>query len=159
MKYKEAHALNSVFIFHQIFDHPILSKPDIPSQERSELRVTLIEEELEELREAIKDTDIIEIADALCDIQYVLSGAILEFGLADCFSELFKEVQRSNMSKLCNSIEEADRTIEYYRRQGISCNFIKKGDYYAVYRESDNKVMKSVEYSPANLKRIIDKCS
>ena len=71
--------LESVAEFHQTFQHPILEKPEIPAENRCELRVSLIAEELDELKQAIADKDLTEIADALCDIQYVLSGAIFEF--------------------------------------------------------------------------------
>ena len=76
-------SLNLVADFHKTFKHPILEKPTIPSQERCKLRVALIAEELKELEDAIKDKDIKEVADALCDIQYVLSGAI-QIGRASC---------------------------------------------------------------------------
>ena len=59
------------------------------------------EEEVAELAAAIKQNDIVEIADALADIQYVLAGAVHEFGLGSSFANLFDEVQRSNMSKAC----------------------------------------------------------
>src|SRR5690606_7335449 len=99
--------LTAVAEFHRTFQHPILAQPAIPDEKRCNLRVSLISEELKELEEAIANRDIIEIADALCDIQYVLSGAVLEFGLADKFAALFDEVQRSNMSKACKTIQEA----------------------------------------------------
>src|SRR6187431_628704 len=100
-------ALNLVAEFHRTFKHPILKEPAIPSEDRCKLRVALIAEELKELEVAILEKDIVEVADALCDIQYVLSGAILEFGLGEKFKTLFEEVQRSNMSKACQSEEEA----------------------------------------------------
>ena len=78
-------SLNQVAEFHKTFNHPILTEPTIPNEKRSALRVELISEELKELAEAIEDNDLVEIADALCDIQYVLSGAILEFGMGDKF--------------------------------------------------------------------------
>ncbi|WP_286849963.1 nucleoside triphosphate pyrophosphohydrolase family protein, partial [Sphingobacterium sp. UBA7253] len=99
--------LSSVAEFHKTFQHPILDTPTIPSEQRCALRVSLIAEELKELEEAIQDKDLVEIADALCDIQYVLAGAVLEFGLKDKFSALFDEVQRSNMSKACKDEAEA----------------------------------------------------
>ena len=110
-KINEPEALNSVAEFHETFKHPIEKLPIIPSQQRCKLRVSLLKEELSELELAIKDNDIVEIADALCDVQYVLSGAILEFGLGDKFKELFDEVQRSNMSKSCKTNEEAEATV------------------------------------------------
>lgn len=108
-------SLNQVAEFHETFKHPVLDKPQMPSEERSKLRISLIAEELKELEQAIKDKNLVEVADALCDIQYVLSGAVLEFGLGDKFVELFNEVQRSNMSKACISEEEAQRTVDYYQ--------------------------------------------
>mgnify|MGYP000244358821 FL=1 len=99
-------SLNQVAEFHRTFNAPILDTPQIPSEQRCQLRVSLLQEELDELAQALKDKDLVEVADALCDIQYVLSGAVLEFGLGDKFVELFKEVQRSNMSKACSTEEE-----------------------------------------------------
>lgn len=150
-------SLSQVADFHRTFHHPILEKPEIPSKQRCDLRVELISEELKELQEAIEDKDIIEIADALCDIQYVLSGAILEFGLGEKFKELFDEVQRSNMSKACVSEEEARATVAHYESKGTSCFYKKDGDKFLVFREGDHKTLKSVNYSPANLKDIIEK--
>lgn len=157
MKYKEPKSLNSVSKFHKSFAHPISNSPRIPTEERCELRVSLIAEELNELREGIINKDIVEVSDALCDIQYVLSGAILEFGLAEIFSDLFEEVQRSNMSKACKSIEEAENSIAYYVKNGTPCHYEKKGDYYILYRDSDHKILKSIYYSPAELTSIIQK--
>jgi predicted HAD superfamily Cof-like phosphohydrolase len=151
-------ALNQVAEFHRTFKHPILSEPTIPSEIRCKLRVELLAEELKELQDAIKDNDIVEIADALCDIQYVLSGAVLEFGLGDKFRELFDEVQRSNMSKTCKTIKEAEATIAYYKEtKGVDSYYEKAGDVYLVYRVMDNKTLKSVKYSPADLKSILEK--
>ena len=106
--------LNQVAQFHKTFGHPILESPTIPSKERTDLRVSLIAEELKELQEAIEAGDLVEVADALCDIQYVLSGAVLEFGLGEKFATLFDEVQRSNMSKACKTEEEAQATVKHY---------------------------------------------
>ena len=74
-------SLNQVAEFHRTFHAPVLETPRIPSEARCNLRVSLLTEELDELREAIIDGDIVAVADALCDLQYVLSGAVLEFGL------------------------------------------------------------------------------
>src|SRR5688500_18271694 len=114
---KQPDALNLVADFHKTFKHPILENPTIPSEDRCKLRVALIAEELKELEVAILEKDIVEVADALCDIQYVLSGAILEFGLGEKFNALFEEVQRSNMSKACSSEEEARKTVDYNKQK------------------------------------------
>jgi predicted HAD superfamily Cof-like phosphohydrolase len=148
--------LNQVAAFHRTFKHPILETPQIPSAERCALRVSLISEELEELREAIKDKDIVEIADALCDIQYVLSGAILEFGLGDKFADLFNEVQRSNMSKACDTVEEAEATIAHYNsKDGTKAYYREEDGKFLVYRVGDNKTLKSINYSPADIKGLL----
>ncbi|MEM6318395.1 MAG: nucleoside triphosphate pyrophosphohydrolase family protein [Bacteroidota bacterium] len=151
-------ALNQVAEFHQTFKHPIEPTPIIPAEKRCQLRVSLLAEELKELETAIAEKDLVEIADALCDLQYVLSGAVLEFGLGDKFRQLFDEVQRSNMSKTCQSEAEARATMAHYKAtQGVESYFKKEGNHYLVFRQSDNKTLKSINYSPANLKRILEK--
>lgn len=149
-------SLNLVADFHKTFKHPILEEPTIPSEERCKLRVALIAEELRELEDAIKDKDITEVADALCDIQYVLSGAILEFGLGEKFKPLFEEVQRSNMSKACKTEKEAIDTVAFYKaKDNTDCYYREEGGRWLVYRKSDNKTIKSVNYSPADLTKIL----
>ncbi len=150
-------SLTSVAKFHETFKHPVLSEPTIPSEKRCELRVSLLAEELKELQEAIDDKDLVEIADALCDLQYVLSGAILEFGLGEKFKDLFDEVQRSNMSKACKTEDEAKATMAHYQAKGTNCFYEKEGDLYLVFREGDRKTLKSVNYSPADLKGILER--
>ena len=153
---EQINSLNQVADFHRTFNAPILDTPQIPSEQRCELRVNLLQEELNELSQAIKDNDLVEIADALCDIQYVLSGAVLEFGLGDKFVELFNEVQRSNMSKACNTQQEALMTLSHYKKKDGTEGYYKKiNGKFLVYRASDDKVLKSINYSPANLKDIL----
>jgi predicted HAD superfamily Cof-like phosphohydrolase len=157
-KYDEPAALNDVAAFHTTFDLPIEPKPVIPTAKRCELRVSLLQEELDELKEAIADGDLVEVADALSDLQYVLSGAVLEFGLADRFAELFAEVQRSNMSKTCKSMPVAQATQKYYLdTKGVSSHIVEKNGEFLVYRDGDKKVLKSIEYSPADLRKIVEK--
>ncbi len=81
----------------------------------------------------------------------------MEFGLCDKFRTLFDEVQRSNMSKTCKSEEEAKATMAHYKKtKGVDSYFKKEGDVYLVFRESDNKTLKSINYSPADLKGILE---
>ena len=149
--------LESVSEFHKTFGAPILETPQIPSKERCELRVSLLQEELNELKEAIEKGDVVEVADALADLQYVLSGAVLEFGLGDKFNTLFDEVQRSNMSKACNTHQEAIETLLHYKKKdGTEGTYKEEDGKWLVYRKEDNKVLKSVNYSPANLLDIIN---
>ena len=149
-------SLNQVAQFHQTFGAPILAEPTIPSKERCGLRVSLLAEELDELKEAIAANDLVEIADALCDLQYVLSGAVLEFGLGEKFVDLFNEVQRSNMSKACQSLEEAEYTVKFYQgKDGTEAEIKEEHGVWKVFRKSDNKVLKSINYSPADLVSIL----
>ena len=153
---KQPESLSMVAQFHNVFKHPILNTPQLPDDKRCKLRVSLLTEELKELEHAIEQKDLVEIADAFCDLQYVLSGAILEFGLGDKFDQLFKEVQRSNMSKACNTEEEAIQTVAYYlKKDGTECYYQKEGNLWLVYRRADNKTIKSINYSPADLSKII----
>ena len=155
---KQPETLNAVADFHKTFKHPILNSPTIPDENRCKLRVALIAEELKELEVAILEKDIVSVADALCDIQYVLSGAVLEFGLGEKFKELFDEVQRSNMSKACTSEEEAKKTVQFYKdKDGTECYYKEEGGKWLVYRTSDNKTIKSIGYSPVDLERIVNR--
>ena len=153
---KDTNSLNQVAEFHTTFKHPILQSPVIPSMERCKLRIELLTEELKELQQAVDDNNLVEVADALCDLQYVLSGAILEFGLGEKFKELFDEVHRSNMSKACKTIEEANATIAHYKNTAGTESYYKEIDgLFLVYRTPDEKTLKSINYSPANLSAIL----
>lgn len=156
-RFEEPTPLNDVAEFHRTFNMPILEVPTIPDEARCALRINLLQEELDELKEAIKENDITAVADALSDIQYVLSGAILEFGLASKFKALFEEVQRSNMSKVCPDYGTAELTLEYYHAKDGTKGFIRESESgFLVYREPDQKVLKSISYSPADLESILE---
>lgn len=154
--FPEPAPLNDVAAFHRTFHLPILESPIIPGEDRCALRINLLQEELDELKQAIDDHDITAVADALSDLQYVLAGAILEFGLGDKFKELFEEVQRSNMSKVCEDYRTAEETLSFYLDKDGTQGFIKESHAgFLVYRSSDKKVLKSVKYSPADLEKIL----
>ena len=87
-----------VGIFMKTFGQEVKTKPSLSSNKINNLRVKLIEEELEELRVAISNGDLKETVDALTDILYVTYGAGHAFGVD--LDKCFDEVQRSNMSKL-----------------------------------------------------------
>ena len=154
--FPEPAPLNDVAAFHRTFHLPILESPAIPGEDRCALRINLLQEELDELKDAIRDNDLTAIADALSDLQYVLSGAILEFGLGEKFKDLFEEVQRSNMSKVCEDYAAAEETLAFYMEKDGTQGFIKESHHgFLVYRTADKKVLKSVSYSPADLDRIL----
>ncbi|MEP6795181.1 MAG: nucleoside triphosphate pyrophosphohydrolase family protein [Saprospiraceae bacterium] len=155
-RFAEPSPLNDVAEFHSTFNMPILDSPAIPGKDRCALRINLLQEELDELKEAIEENDLTAVADAFSDIQYVLSGAILEFGLASKFKSLFEEVQRSNMSKVCPDYETAQDTLAHYDAKDGTKGYIKESEAgFLVYRDADHKVLKSVKYSPADLVSIL----
>ena len=98
---------------------------------KNELRFNLMQEENEEYLEAAKNNDLVEVADALGDMLYILCGTIIEHGLQDKIEEVFNEIQRSNMSKLGE-------------------------DGQPIYRE-DGKVLKGPNYFKPNIEDILKK--
>lgn len=121
--------IDDVKTFMTVFGQPIEDKPVIPNLATQLLRVKLLAEEVKELEDAFKDNNIVEVLDALTDIQYVLDGAYLACGLQNFKQTAFDEVQRSNMSKL-----DKDGKV--------------------LYRE-DGKIMKSDLYSPPDLVSVL----
>ena len=116
-----------VKIFMETFDQEVKSKPSFSTERINNLRYDLIKEELDELKVAIENNDLLEVADALTDILYVTYGAGHAFGID--LDKCFEEVQNSNMSKLD-----------------------KNGK--PIYNES-GKVMKGPSYFKPNLKKFI----
>lgn len=121
-----------VLEWHKKFGVDIGEQPKFIQPARFEMRQTILEEEVEELSLAFftARNNLPEIADALCDIMYVVIGTAIEFGLQDKFEDLFDEVHRSNMSKLDEN-----------------GNPVKRGD---------GKILKSELFSPPNLKSILE---
>ena len=114
--------------FMETFGQIVRTKPQLPDKETMQLRYDLIEEELNELEHAMKTKNLKEVADALADILYVTYGAGCAYGID--LDKCFKEVQRSNMSKL----GEDGKPI-----------FNEKG-----------KVMKGPNYIEPNLKQFVE---
>ena len=118
---------NKVKTFMETFGQEIKNKPSFSSDKINTLRYELIKEELEELKVAMENNDLLEVADALTDILYVTYGAGHAFGID--LDKCFEEVQSSNMSKL----DENGKPI--YDKSG--------------------KVMKGVNYYKPNLKKVL----
>ena len=95
------HQLEAVKIFHEIYKLNYKESPttDIGT-DKINLRFNLMAEENEEYLEAAKNNDLIEVADALGDMLYILCGTIIEHGMQDKIEEVFDEIQKSNLSKL-----------------------------------------------------------
>ena len=94
---------NKVGIFMKTFGQEVKSKPSFSTDKINKLRIDLIKEELDELKEAMDNNDLLEAADALTDILYVTYGAGHAFGID--LDKCFDEVQNSNMSKLSENGE------------------------------------------------------
>jgi len=94
---------NKVGIFMKTFGQEVKSKPSFSTDKINKLRIDLIKEELDELKEAMDNNDLLEVADALTDILYVTYGAGHAFGIN--LDKCFNEVQNSNMSKLSENGE------------------------------------------------------
>ncbi len=119
---------NKVKTFMETFGQEVKTKPSFSTDKINKLRYDLIKEELEELKVAMKNKDLLEVADALTDILYVTYGAGHAFGVN--LDKCFEEVQNSNMSKL----DENGKPI--YNEAG--------------------KVMKGAHYFKPDLKKLIN---
>ena len=122
----------AVHEFHTAFKLGINNTPVANiGESRNKLRFELMKEENEEYFEAAQNSDLVEVADALGDMLYILCGTIIEHGMQDKIEEVFNEIQRSNMSKLGE-------------------------DGKPIYRE-DGKVLKGPDYFKPNIKEILEK--
>lgn len=123
--------IHAVRIFHEAFGLGILEEPKADLGEgKNRLRFNLMDEENREYFEAAQNGDMVEVADALGDMLYILCGTILEHGMQYKIEEVFEEIQRSNMSKL-------------------------GADGRPIYRE-DGKVMKGPNYFKPNIQGILE---
>ncbi len=145
--------------FNHTFGKPNNYVPTMPTEKEWKFVYDFIMEELEEYKEACEKGDITGVLDALCDITYVsLGNGVMLHGLKDKIEDAYAEVQASNMSKSCATEEEAQETVRVRSEEkGHDCHYEKIGDRWVVYRSSDNKVMKSVNYFSPNLNKILFK--
>ena len=154
-KYWNVPYVNEVEEFNQTFGKPNNYTPTIPERKEWMFVYDFIQEELAEYKEACEKGDIVEILDALCDITYVsLGNGTMLHGLKGKIWKAYQEVQASNMSKSCATEAEAQETATVRSREkDHNCHYEKGGDRWVVYRSSDNKVMKSINYFSPNLKQ------
>ena len=147
--------VDEVEIFNATFGKPNNYEPTIPKEKEWQFVYNFVLEELEEYRQACENGNIVEVLDALCDITYVSlgNGAMLH-GLKDKVWKAYQEVQASNLSKACQTEEEAQKTVEKRSvEQGEECHYEKVGDKFIVYRTRDRKVMKNINYFRPDLKQ------
>lgn len=142
--------------FHEEFLQVNQPKPYI-NKEVAKLRISLIKEELKELEDAIDNSDVVEVLDALCDLQYVLSGSVLQLGFKDIFNEAFTRVHESNMSKLCKTedVKEAsDKLITDLK--AIRVTAIPTPGGLNVLLNENGKIVKPFTYKPVDLKPLLE---
>ena len=157
MEKKYVPFVSEVETFNATMGKPNTYTPNIPERKEWEFVYNFILEELEEYKHACETGDIVEVLDALCDITYVSlgNGAMLH-GLKDKFMDAYAEVQASNMSKACKTEQEAKQTAESEaKRIGEETYYEQVGEYWVVYRKSDKKVLKSINYFRPNLKKFL----
>ena len=124
--------IKAVHEFHTAFSLGMNDTPTVNiGEDRKLLRYNLMKEENEEYLEAVKNNDIVETADALGDMLYILCGTIIEHGMQDKIEAVFNEIQRSNMSKL--------------------------GKDGKPFLREDGKVLKGPDYFKPNIKNILEK--
>jgi predicted HAD superfamily Cof-like phosphohydrolase len=146
--------VDEVETFNTTMGKPNNYEPTIPEEKEWMFVYNFILEELEEYKEACQNGDIIEIADALGDIMYVLCNGILLHGLKGKIQDIYNEIQSSNMSKACKTEEEAKLTVRVREQEyGVECHYEKHGEYWVVYRSYDRKVFKSINYKHPNLEQ------
>jgi predicted HAD superfamily Cof-like phosphohydrolase len=140
--------ISEVEEFNAIMGKPNNYNPTIPDEKEWMFVYNFILEELEEYKHACETGNIVEVLDALCDITYVsLGNGSCLHGLKDKVWEAYQEVQASNLSKACTSEEDAQETVRVRsQEQKTPCHYEKVGNYYIVYRSSDKKVMKNINY-------------
>ena len=143
--------------FNRAFDLPIPEtiQPRIfvENEKLVQLKLDLIVEEVEELKDAIRNRDILEVIDALTDILYVTYGAGIAFGID--MDRAFSLVHKSNMSKLAVSEEDAQRTVSWYKNNAHlhpydSPSYVpnQTGTHYIIRNENSGKILKNLDYTP-----------
>lgn len=141
--------------FNSLMNKPNNYVPTIPDKSEWDFVYNFVLEELEEYKQACEKQDIVEVLDALCDIAYVsLGNGVMLHGLKNQIWPAYMEVQASNLSKACNTQEEAQKTVEVRSaEQGEPCHYEQVAGKYIVYRSRDRKVMKSINYFKPDLKQ------
>ena len=114
--------------FHQAFGQRVGEKPELPDIEERKLRIKLLDEEVLEYTDAEYADNLVEIADALADIIYIACGTAVSYGIP--LDDVFAEVHRSNMAKLVDG---------------------------KVIRREDGKIQKPAEWTPPDIRSILDK--
>lgn len=169
-------AVKSLKEFNQLFGIDYHERPNISDEKTRQLRYELMLEELNEYSDANnayfesieedekekKNLFLVDIADSLGDQMYILIGTFVAHGLGDKVMDIFNEIHRSNMTKLCSSKEEAAETLKSHYERKKEEGYVQEMNvngklFFACRRTKDKKIIKSINYSQPNLRDIIKK--
>lgn len=155
--FEKVYEFNKLFGIHTQdtpFQNIFTENPDL-----LKYRLSLIEEECKELQDASRENNFTEIVDALSDILYVVYGMGVSLGVD--LDKSFNIVHDSNMSKMCKTEDEAQRTVEWYKENMLVLykdpQYRKSDDgkHWVVYNAETGKILKSILYTPANFTEML----
>jgi len=181
--FKNKSAIKQVELFQKTFGDIVANLGEIPSVEKRRLRLKLIFEELSELAEAyglentfgsicieyvkqaVVDSRIentleynpTEALDAVCDLLVVTYGAACINGHSTIIDKAFDETMRSNMSKICNTLDEAHASVAKYHKEGIDTEPVKTGEnQWTIYNKITRKILKGVNFFKPDYKKLLN---
>jgi hypothetical protein len=157
---------NNIYKWLQLAGNSFSFTFNIKDKKRIKLAISLIKEELKELELAIEREDEVEVLDAIADLHWVKNNLTYFMGItSELMDAVLKEVSDSNYSKFTNKINVAADTVLKYKKGIhpdkpeviINTKYTKEGDMYIIRRIPDDKILKSIDYRPANIKKILEK--
>lgn len=147
-----------------VISPPLIPNPNVIKNDPQlvEFCLKLIREEAKETEEAVKNGDFVELVDGLVDQLYVIYGMLARIGVnAD---HAFRTVHENNMSKFCISEEEAQASVRHYETHfstvydSPACKLAPDDTHWIVYNASTNKILKSIQWKPVDLKSVCGLC-
>lgn len=143
--------ISDVSMFHEVFGLPIADRPMLVDRDTRELRLNLLDEEYCEYRRAAQSNDLVEIADALADMIYIIAGTALIYGIP--LEEVWDAVQVSNISKAGSCEFCEGYGVDEDNQPCDTCG----GNGFRVIRRMDGKILKPEGWQPPNIKAILDR--
>lgn len=161
MEQQKRTSIELVREFHEIMGHPVEKAPTLPIPSLNELRFKLVIDETTEGYKATKQMDLVELADALGDMQYVIDGWFLCAGLQDYKDAIIEEIHASNLSKTCETVEEVEKSISVLSSNLPDLNWYEApftykqvGGRYVIVNAM-GKVMKPIGYRKPDIKKVL----
>lgn len=124
---------------------------DFSNTQMLDLKLGLIKEETAEIEEAALKGDVVGVLDGIVDLLYVTLGFAVTYNLDTVLPEAFNRVHQSNMSKFCKTKGEAIKTMQAYSEKGIQTTSRQVGTSWVIFRATDDKILKSINYTPVEL--------